>query len=288
MIDSVFGVGDLKIKIDPYNADDYPEHVNAFMCASNHYDYLVNILPHTQFCREKGEVKFEDKNWFSTYERDNGDILFEFEPDEVCNIQYVAILKEKRIVEIYVDESQASSKTISLVESTPFLMCYMMLLLENNGLIMHSAGVSIDDNGYVFCGESGKGKTTISNLFKSALGNVCLTDETLVFRKKNDEFYVYGSPWKGSGDNIFSNKKVAVRNIFFIEHGKENMFAQIEMNEMISIMLKQAFPYFWDKSLMLKSFALLTDITNNVKGKRFYFLPEASAVSFFEKERNEQ
>lgn len=156
----------------------------------------------------------------------------------------------------------------------------MTVVSKYNGFILHSAGVSIDNKGYIFCGKSGSGKTTISNLFRQSENAVLLTDEAVLIRQQNSDVRIYGTPWKGSGDNIYNSLNVSLKHIYFIFHGKKNECTNIDSRDAIEILVKQAFPYFWDKKLMLKSFSIMTAITNSTPCSNLFFLPNESVVSY--------
>lgn len=220
---------------------------------------------------------------FQCMKIDNRDNIFSFFPDDICCITHLFIPNEGNDIKIYINERLITKKSISIIETTPFLMCFMIMLIRNGGLILHSSGVSINDKGFIFCGKSGSGKTTISNLFIKSGHATLLTDEALILRKHNNSIKIYGSPWKGSGDNIYCNTSSVLNHIYFIYHGKENNCIDISKREAISILMKQAFPYFWDKKLMLKSFSLVTEITNTIPSSSLYFLPDKSVVSFIMK-----
>jgi hypothetical protein len=284
-----YSIGGLKIGIQSDYLFPCPQHVAAFLSEENEVDFRIKILPDKYF-NQVGNKKYQvvnkkyiDANWFSVYENDNGDSIFSFIADEVCSITHLFIPRFGNEVEIYIDENLLTDKSISIIETTPFLICFMILLIKKSGIILHSSGVVIDDKGFIFCGKSGSGKTTISNLFiRSNLATV-LTDETLILRKYEDSIRIYGSPWKGSGDNIYCNKNCQLNHIYFIYHGKENKISNIDKGEAVSILVKQAFPYFWDKKLMLRSFSLMTEIANMVSCSNLYFLPDESVVSFIMK-----
>lgn len=275
-------IGGLKISIQTEYLFPCPPHVAAFLSEENEADFRIKILSDKYFC-QVGNKKYEDADWFSVYENDNGDSIFSFNPDEVCSITHLFIPRFGNDIEIYIDDKLLTEKSISIIETTPFLMCFMILLIKNSGIILHSSGVLIDDKGFIFCGKSGSGKTTISNLFIRSNFATVLTDEALILRKHEDSIRIYGSPWKGSGDNIYCNKNCQLNHIYFIYHGKENTSSNIDKGEAISILVKQAFPYFWDKKLMLRSFSLMTEIANTVSCSSLHFLPDESVVSFIMK-----
>lgn len=283
MSDSLYSIGGIRIRIQTDYLFSCPPHVYAFLSEGVDEDIKIKVLSNKQFRYNMNNKKYEDEGWFSVCENDAGDRLFAFIPDEICNITYLFIPRNGKEIEIFIEEDLISEKNISIIETTPFLMCYMMILARHNGIILHSSGLSINEKGFIFCGKSGSGKTTISNLFIKSNYATLLTDEALILRKNGDSFIMYGSPWKGSGDNIYSNTSSTLNHIYFIFHGKQNRCDNINKREAISALVKQAFPFFWDKKLMLLSFSLITELTNAIPCNRLFFLPNDSIVDFFMK-----
>ena len=65
------------------------------------------------------------------------------------------------------------------------------LLSHNGDLIIHASCVQIDDNGVLFCGNSGWGKSTLAAFFYSE-GHPLLTDDCILLRTKKSD--MLGTP----------------------------------------------------------------------------------------------
>jgi hypothetical protein len=99
-----------------------------------------------------------------------------------------------------------------------------LLLATRRGVILHAAGVVNGEDGYVFAGPSGAGKTTIARAAQS-LGWPVLADDELVVRQGPDgtfrafktPWHMAAAPWGGSFGE--QPESAPVRAIFFVEHG---------------------------------------------------------------------
>ena len=71
---------------------------------------------------------------------------------------------------------------------------YAWLALTHSGLLLHACGVIRDGKGYVFCGYSGAGKSTVARLSRAY---TILSDDLVIVRRAQGRFYVYGVPFRG-------------------------------------------------------------------------------------------
>ena len=86
---------------------------------------------------------------------------------------------------------------------------YSVLLVENNGFLIHAAGLS---NGCIFTGPESSGKTTMAKRFPAYM---VASDELIIVRKVNGHFLLYGTPFTGEikeGKNI----KAEVKKLFIL------------------------------------------------------------------------
>lgn len=101
-----------------------------------------------------------------------------------------------------------------------FIFLFMSIILaEQKKLPIHGAGIKKEGSGYLFLGESGAGKTTISGF--SGREDI-LSDDSPVIVRENDTFYIYASPY--SQVNMFDLKgndhylkKTELIKLFFLK-----------------------------------------------------------------------
>jgi len=90
---------------------------------------------------------------------------------------------------------------------------YAWLCMSNESLLMHASGVIHNGEGYVFFGPSGAGKTTMSRL--SANQATILSDDLVIIRKQDDQYYLFGVPFKGElSDAPRANQHAPLKGIF--------------------------------------------------------------------------
>lgn len=115
-------------------------------------------------------------------------------------------------------------------------------LLEYDALLIHSAAISVHNNGYLFSANSGTGKTTHMNLWLDKFGDdaFIINGDKPIIRKVNDEFYVFGTPWCGKeGYNI--NKKVKLKSIAIIKRAENNSIKKVSNKDALLFLLTQTY-----------------------------------------------
>ena len=76
-------------------------------------------------------------------------------------------------------------------------------LCKNKGIIAHALAIDDQGKGLMFFGRTGRGKTTLANLYKDhCKDTTVLSDERVIIRKRDKRFWLYGTPWPG-GSMIF-------------------------------------------------------------------------------------
>ena len=91
-------------------------------------------------------------------------------------------------------------------------ICFSFIIIEFQGLVLHSAGIVKGEDGYVFFGVSETGKSTISGLSQDF--TTILSDEIIVIRKHKDGYHVYGTPFYGTLNYHAVNLNKPIRAAF--------------------------------------------------------------------------
>jgi len=89
--------------------------------------------------------------------------------------------------------------------------CLQCLLLASDGTLMHAAGVTWQEKGFVFTGHTRAGKTTLSRGFPS---EAVLGDDLIAVRKTRRGFDLFGTPWPGREEGIVAYGGVSLKAAF--------------------------------------------------------------------------
>ncbi len=116
---------------------------------------------------------------------------------------------------------------------------FYRMLLEYNGMMLHSSAVVKDGYAYLFSAPSGTGKSTHTSLWKEIFEDAeILNDDKPAIRIIDGKAMAFGTPWSGKTD-ISINKCVPVGGICFLERAKENRIHKISSVEAIPLILNQ-------------------------------------------------
>jgi hypothetical protein len=152
-------------------------------------------------------------------------------------------------------------------------------LARQRGMIMHASGIDDHGRGMLFVGESGAGKSTLSNLWHQQNGAAIFSDDRIILREKNGEYWMYGTPWHGEASFV-SPRSVKLEHIFFLQHDHSNAVRPLNRADAVVEFLKASFPPFWDNQGVAFAMAFLSGLTEAVPCQALSFKPDMSIVDF--------
>ena len=118
----------------------------------------------------------------------------------------------------WIDVEARRGKSVLRQNMEPFAVesflriCYSFLAVKHGGLLLHSAGVVRNGNGYIFPGISGTGKSTIASLATER--EIVLSDEMVVVRKTGKSHLIYSTPFYGTNESADSNSNAPLKAAF--------------------------------------------------------------------------
>ena len=149
------------------------------------------------------------------------------------------------------------------------------LTVRSGDIFIHGSGVKINNRGYLFAGVSGKGKTTIAQLWDKA-GATVIHDDRLIIRNINDRFVMYNTP-------VYNNetqRSSTVDKIFIIDHGTANKIVPVEKSEALSLVMANCIQHLWDPSIIESLTEALVKLTSETDTCRLFFKPDNSIISY--------
>jgi hypothetical protein len=180
-------------------------------------------------------------------------------------------------VDLYFTEPNGSFKN-------PFFGPIIELLMVNylarvDSIIVHACGMDYRGQGLLFVGESGAGKSTLTKIWSQENGVEILSDDRIILRKKNDQYWMYGTPWHGDA-KFASPAKVKLDRVFFIKKGQANSVETVSGTFPVLQFLKASFPPYWDKNCMEFAMEFFNDLVAAVPCRELSFVPDSKIVDF--------
>ena len=92
---------------------------------------------------------------------------------------------------------------------------YAWLCVQHDSLLLHSAGMIRDGQGYLFFGPSGAGKSTTSQL-SADIGITVVSDDLIVVRWQAGQYHLCGCPFLGEMSHVVTqaNARAPLKGIF--------------------------------------------------------------------------
>lgn len=184
--------------------------------------------------------EFEDSNYvyrvFCIYIGDYENQLIIVRPKKQC-MQW-KILLGKELKEQY-------SKYFDFANH----LAFENILCEFKGFILHASVVAYEGKGILFTAPSGTGKSTQGELWKKYKNADVLNGDRAFIRKKEDGFWVYGSPLAGSS-GIYKNEKVKINAIIVLRQAQTNTIRKLSAKDAFSNLYKETLINMWDNNFM--------------------------------------
>jgi len=160
-------------------------------------------------------------------------------------------------------------------------------LAQSRGAVLHSCGIKSGESGLLFVGESGAGKSTLTRLWNQVEDVEILSDDRTIVRKKDGDYWMYGTPWHGEA-KFGSPQSVRLDRIYFIQHGTANWARPIKGALPVQNLLTCSFLPYWDPEGMEFTMDLFSDLTATVPCYELFFKPDSDIADFVRKDNVEE
>jgi len=114
------------------------------------------------------------------------------------------------------------------------------VLLQENILLFHGAGIEERENGILFIAPSGTGKTTHIRYWQQTGPARVINGDKPLLKLDGDRVLLCGTPWQGK-EHLGENASVPLRAIVQLTRGTENRIAPISLSEALSPLLQQSY-----------------------------------------------
>lgn len=141
--------------------------------------------------------------------------------------------------EFLTEKNGSSSYSDGYVENIAIYRKLCNKFVEFDRFIFHGAVLEYENNGYIFTGRSGSGKTTHTSLWlENVKGAKILNGDKPIVAIDGDKLVAYGTPWNGKEGRGY-NGKAEIKCLCFIDQAKENKIVELNDEEKVSSVFKQ-------------------------------------------------
>lgn len=183
--------------------------------------------------------------------------------------------------------SPASPAPIAIIFNA--IKWYLTILTtQRHGLPLHASLVTQGNHSLLFCGPSGRGKSTLSHIFT--------TEKPLTWKRGSDElnllffsqnsFYVAPTPFVSSAGRSQFTEKKAITTIYFLEHATHHRVEMVHYNRAYQQLLKNIYTIGTTHALGEQLFNTVATIASSIACKMLYFNNNRSIVVFLEETEN--
>jgi len=141
-------------------------------------------------------------------------------------------------------------------------------------LCLHAAGVSRNGNGFLFLGESGAGKSTVS-IMSAALGLPVLAEDRVFIMDQHDHYSLASGPHSATEYTHYSHLRPNLRAIFTLAKDRENYIAPLSQLDagkyLFAAFLQNSASGFLPAEVMKLAFKAACDVARRVPTFELHF-----------------
>ena len=144
---------------------------------------------------------------------------------------------------------------------------------HTGAVLMHACGILDASGGYVFCGPSGMGKSTLATLWSRAGGQV-ISEDRLMVRRQDGAIRMFSTPRVGETDRA----EAGVTVVGMLRQAEANSFAAIGGATAISQLLTSCVQFYHQPGHVQNGLDTVMDIAERVPLFDVGFRPDSSIV----------
>jgi hypothetical protein len=172
-----------------------------------------------------------------------------------------------------------SDKNVDPLEYPLDELLILHLLSQGLGVEVHSCGlIDSSQNGFLFAGQSGAGKTTIARLMQKAQVKI-LSDDRIILRRNNGKMWMHGTPWHGES-KFAAPSGAELKQIFFLKQDYRNEIVHLKESEAVARLFACSFPLFYKTSAVEFMLTFFEAIVRKVPCLELRFVNDDEIVEF--------
>ncbi len=228
---------------------------------------------------EPGEVKDcmnDEAPYFWIFEKD-GRNSFGFSYTRQRPDCLISAAEDYSDAVVYVPRARAERLTEFSLSNAMMLM-FTFRTSRYDTLMTHSSVIRYKDEGYMFLGRSGTGKSTHSSLWlKNIEGTSLLNDDNPVIRLIDGKAYVFGTPWSGKTP-CYKNEVVPLKAVVRLSQAPYNKITRLSKLQSYASLLPSCSCMRWDRGATDSLHISVEKVISHVNCWHLECLPDAAAA----------
>ncbi|MDO4491090.1 MAG: hypothetical protein Q4B85_08495 [Lachnospiraceae bacterium] len=188
---------------------------------------------------------------------------------------------EKKIIRAYYRKGE--EQEVSWSRSLLNLLNLESILLDSNGLLLHSSYISYNDFGILFSAPSGTGKSTQAELWNTYRGAEIMNGDRAALKLEHEIWKAYGLPFAGSS-GIYRNESSPVQAIVILKQYPENRIRRLSPREAFMKLYPEFMIHRFDQDFVTKTTDLISQLLCTIPVYLLECTPDERAVEILEKE----
>jgi hypothetical protein len=148
--------------------------------------------------------------------------------------------------------------------------------------VVHGSSLAIDGGGYLFCGRSGIGKTTIARLWRRQ-GAILLNDDRSLVHIGNEGALLSASPWHGEDPEI-NALTVPLRAIFHLGQSADNRLGTLSPAVAAARLAANSVLPFYLEASLASALDVIARLAERVPSHQLDFAPDDRALDLVRRE----
>lgn len=220
------------------------------------------------------EAKTDYQKFYSIYSIDNNLVFLIYNQQNINEIQQYAILdKTFKNWKIYSEKGLNGKLNPLQYPMGPIIMQY--LTVQSEAVMIHASCVSTGNEGRIFTGFSGAGKSTISQIWANE-GNQVINDDRIIIRKIENEYFAYNTPMYYAD----SPKKTQLNKVFIISHSPHNELKKLNGALAITNVLAFCIQNNFNKTFISDNLNFIADMLAKVNVYKLGFVPDKNIINY--------
>jgi hypothetical protein len=145
----------------------------------------------------------------------------------------------------------------------------------NADIMIHASGVFYNNQGYLFSGMSGKGKTTLAGIWDN-VGAQVIHDDRLIIRNIDGAYRMFSTPVSKNEEP----KSSPLNRIFIIDHGTENDIVPLRESSAITAVISNCIQHNYDPEMIARFLGSVSLMCSRIPVARLSFRPDRSVIEY--------